>query len=198
MKPLILISLTEAQKPVVNQMVKTQPIGISRPSYHTIIDHGAEDSYGPHNAPFFIPYSQKGDQVIGREIGVATSKAATHNRTPYSYRPNSGISRPRWTWKNPISGGNMPTAIKILTETCHLADRRPRHGCTARRPCCQGKMDCTCIGTQAQTGVALHRLHSYSECLIIFDNLENSASIKSYLPAPRRPPHPRNKPRRAA
>jgi tetratricopeptide (TPR) repeat protein len=37
--------------------------------------------------------------------------------------------------------------------------------------------------------VALHRLRSYSECLIVFDNVEDVAAIRPYLPEPRAAPH---------
>ena len=37
--------------------------------------------------------------------------------------------------------------------------------------------------------VAQHRLRSYSACLIVFDNLEDMAAIRSYLPEPPADPH---------
>src|SRR5205085_5556192 len=37
--------------------------------------------------------------------------------------------------------------------------------------------------------VAQHRLRTYSDCLIIFDNLESLTSIESYLPEQEAKPH---------
>jgi tetratricopeptide (TPR) repeat protein len=145
--------------------------------------------YGPHHSVFFVPFRQKGDQVIGRErslqevrkqltegrrtaIGQAVSfeglggLGKTQLAVEYAYRfkgeyPNGVI------WLN--ADQDIDAQLTELAESALWVAPESEH--------------------KYKLEVAKHRLRTHSDCLIIFDNLETVESIKDYLPEPQATPH---------
>jgi tetratricopeptide (TPR) repeat protein len=145
--------------------------------------------YDPHYSVFSVPFRQKGDQVIGREAAIqavrkqlaegqrtAIGQAAafqglgglgkTQLAVEYAYRfkdtyPNGVI------WLN--ADQDIDAQLTELAEKARWIAPESEH---------KYKLD-----------IALHRLRTYSDCLIIFDNLENPQTIADYLPEPQASPH---------
>lgn len=146
-------------------------------------------TYDPRNPPFFVPYRAKGEQVIGREDAIlAVREQLTKGRrtaigqtavfqglgglgktqlaVEYAYRyrneyPNGVI------WLN--ADQNIDAQLTELAEKARWIAPESEH---------KYKLD-----------VARQRLRTYSDCLIIFDNLEDRRAIESYLPEPQVEPH---------
>lgn len=145
--------------------------------------------YNPRNYVFSVPYREKGNQVLGREMSLqAVREQLTKGRrtaigqtaafqglgglgktqlaVEYAYRfkdsyPNGVI------WLN--ADQNLDAQLTELAEKARWIAPESEH---------KYKLD-----------VARHRLRTYSDCLIIFDNLEDPQAIEDYLPEPQAHPH---------
>src|SRR2546423_474066 len=145
--------------------------------------------YDPRKYVFSVPFREKGDQVIGREASLqAVRKQLTEGRrtsigqaaafqglgglgktqlaVEYAYRfkdtyPNGVI------WLN--ADQDIDAQLTELAERARWIAPASEH---------KYKLD-----------IARHRLRTYSDCLIIFDNLENPQAIADYLPEPQANPH---------
>ena len=145
--------------------------------------------YDPRKRVFHVPYRQKGDQVVGREkalndlhqqltagrrttIGHAASfdgiggLGKTQLAIEYAYRygdeyPNGVI----WLNADQDIGAQLIQVAEKARWVAPESEHKPKYD------------------------IALHRLRSYSECLIIFDNLEELDAIQDYLPEPQAEPH---------
>lgn len=145
--------------------------------------------YDPRHPPFFVPFRQKGEQVIGREAalqavrGQLTRGRRTAIGQTASFQGLGGLGKTqlaveyayrfRDTYPNGVIWLNADQDIDAqLTE---LAEK-------ARwvSPLAEHKY---------KLEVAQRRLRTYSDCLIVFDNLEDPQAIKDYLPDPQADPH---------
>ncbi len=146
-------------------------------------------NYNPRTYVFSVPFRQKGDQVIGREaalhavrqqlmegrptlIGQAVAfiglggLGKTQLAVEYAYRyrdsyPNGVI------WLN--ADQDIDAQLTELAEKARWIAPESEH--------------------KYKLQVALHRLRTYSDCLIIFDNLEDPQAIANYVPDPQAEPH---------
>ena len=153
----------------------------------TFTARGAD--YNPRNYVFSVPFREKGDQVIGREASLqAVRQQLTAGRrtaigqtaafqglgglgktqlaVEYAYRfkatyPNGVI------WLN--ADQDIDAQLTELAEKALWIAPESEH---------KYKLD-----------IARHRLRTYSDCLIIFDNLEDQGAIENYLPEPQANPH---------
>jgi tetratricopeptide (TPR) repeat protein len=145
--------------------------------------------YNPRNYVFFVPFREKGDQVIGRETSLqAVREQLTEGRrtaigqtaafqglgglgktqlaVEYAYRfkhtyPNGVI------WLN--ADQDIDAQLTELAEKARWIAPESEH--------------------KYKLEIARHRLRTYSDCLIIFDNLEDPQAIEGYLPEPQANPH---------
>ncbi|HEV2800213.1 MAG TPA: FxSxx-COOH system tetratricopeptide repeat protein [Pyrinomonadaceae bacterium] len=145
--------------------------------------------YNPRNYVFSVPFREKGDQVIGREDALqAVREQLTKGRrtsigqtaafqglgglgktqlaVEYAYRfkdtyPNGVI------WLN--ADQDIDAQLTELAERARWIAPESEH---------KYKLD-----------IARHRLRTYSDCLIIFDNLGDPQAIENYLPEPQASPH---------
>ncbi|MFL6284953.1 MAG: SIR2 family protein [Pyrinomonadaceae bacterium] len=145
--------------------------------------------YDPRHTPFFVPFRQKGEQVIGREAALLAvrEQLTSGNRTAigqtasfmglgglgktqlaveYAYRfrdnyPNGVI------WLN--ADQDIDAQLTELSEKARWVSPHSEH--------------------KYKLEVAQRRLRTYSDCLIIFDNLEDPRAIEDYLPEPQADPH---------
>ena len=146
-------------------------------------------NYDPANAVFYVPYRPKGNQVVGRKkeledlrralvggrrtsIGQAVAfiglggLGKTQLAVEYAYNfkdeyPNGVI------WIN--ADQDIEAQLSDLAEKAKWIAPESEH--------------------TYKLAVAKHRLKTYSDCLIIFDNLENIKTIEAYLPEPQANPH---------
>ncbi len=145
--------------------------------------------YDPRNPVFFVPYRPKGDQVIGREAALqavreqltrgyrtAIGQTATFQglgglgktqlAVEYAYRyreeyPNGVI------WLS--ADQDIDAQLIELSEKARWIAPQSEH--------------------KYKLEVARQRLRSYSQCLIVFDNLEDLQTVADYLPEPQAEPH---------
>ncbi len=146
-------------------------------------------SYDPRNNVFHVPFRPKGDQVVGRketlelvreELTNGTRAAIGHTAAlvglgglgktqlavEYAYRykqdyPNGVI----WL----TADQDIDAQLTGLAEKAKWVAPESEH--------------------KYKLEIALHRLRTWSDCLIIFDNLETIAAIEKYLPEPQANPH---------
>jgi tetratricopeptide (TPR) repeat protein len=145
--------------------------------------------YDPRNPVFFVPYRPKGDQVIGREESLlrvreqltrgrrtAIGQAAafqglgglgkTQLAVEYAYRYRDAYPQ-GVIWLN-VDQDLDAQRIKISDEAGWIAPESEH---------------------KDKLAVAQQRLRTSSNCLIIFDNLEDPQVIADYLPDPQAEPH---------
>jgi tetratricopeptide (TPR) repeat protein len=146
-------------------------------------------SYDPSNPPFYVPYRQKGDQVVGRDAALAkVRKQLTDGRRTAIgqtalFQGLGGLGKTQLAVEYAYRfRGEYPNGIIWLTADqdldAQLTDLAVKAHWVAPASDHHIKLE-----------VALHRVRSYPDCLIIFDNLENLAAITSYLPELPAEPH---------
>ncbi len=148
-----------------------------------------QQTYDPRHPVFFVPFRSKGDQLVGRDDALETVRreltrgrrtsigqavafggmgglGKTQLAVEYAYRFHneypSGI-----IWLNADQDLDAQL-IEIAEKARWIAPESEHHH----------KLD-----------VALKRIRNYSDCLIIFDNVENLETINKYLPEPQADPH---------
>jgi tetratricopeptide (TPR) repeat protein len=146
-------------------------------------------SYSPDNRPFFVPFRPKGERVIGRDQALRrvrdqlTSGKPTNIGQTAAFEGLGGLGKTQlaveyaWRYKD-----EYPNGVIWLTADQDIAAQLTRLAVEAKWVA--GESD-----HRVKLDVAQHRLRSFSDCLIIFDNLENRAVIEPYLPLPSANPH---------
>ena len=145
--------------------------------------------YDLRNPVFYVPYRQKGDMVIGREDALQTLHEQLTKGKPTaigqtaSFQGLGGLGKTQlaveyaYRYKDEYPNGVIwiNADQDIDAQLTELAEK----ACwTAPGSEHKYKLD-----------IAKQRLRSYSDCLIIFDNLEDVDNIKEYLPEPAANPH---------
>ena len=145
--------------------------------------------YDPRNPPFNIPFRQKGNQVIGREDALQEVRSMLVEGRPtaigqaVAFRGLGGLGKTQlaveyaYRFKEAYPNGVIwiNADQDIDSQLIDLADKT---GWVA--PLSEHKI---------KLDIAQHRLRSYSDCLIIFDNLENEDTLTPYLPGSQANPH---------
>ena len=146
-------------------------------------------SYDPRNPPFYVPYRQKGDQVIGREEALAKvrQQLTAGRRTAIGqtavFQGLGGLGKTQLAVEYAFHyRDTYPNGVIWLTADqdidAQLVDLAVKANWIAPVSDHKTKLE-----------IARHRLRSYSACLIVFDNLEDMAAIRDYLPEPPAGPH---------
>ena len=145
--------------------------------------------YDSRHPPFFVPFRPKGKQVIGREAALQSVReqltsgkrtaigqtasfmglgglGKTQLAVEYAYRfrdtyPNGVI------WLN--ADQDIDAQLTELSEKARWVSPHSEH--------------------KYKLEVAQRRLRTYSDCLVIFDNLEDPRAIEDYLPEQPADPH---------
>ncbi len=145
--------------------------------------------FDPANPVFFVPYPPKGEQVVGRKLslmalhqqltegrrtaigqtaafqglgGLGKTQLAVEYAYDYAAEYPNGVI---WLSANQDIDAQL---IEIAEKARWIAPESEHHY----------KLD-----------IALQRLRTYSDCLIIFDNLDSEEQVKDYLPEPEASPH---------
>jgi tetratricopeptide (TPR) repeat protein len=146
-------------------------------------------SYDPRNPVFYVPFRPKGDQVIGREDNIlAVREQLTQGRRTAigqtaSFRGLGGLGKTQlaveyaYRYQNEYPNGviwlnadqDIDAQLTDLAEKALWIAPESEH--------------------KYKLEIAQQRLRKYSDCLIIFDNVESLDSIKNYLPEPQANPH---------
>ncbi|HEV2914109.1 MAG TPA: tetratricopeptide repeat protein [Pyrinomonadaceae bacterium] len=152
-----------------------------------VTTHAAD--YGPHHSVFFVPYRQKGAQVIGREDALqAVRKQLTEGyKTSIgqtaAFQGLGGLGKTQLAVEYAYRyADEYPNGVIWLTADqdidAQLIELSEKARWVAPKSEHKYKLE-----------IAQKRLRSYSDCLIIFDNLEDRRKIDDYLPEPQANPH---------
>ncbi len=145
--------------------------------------------FDPKNAPFHVPYRQKGGQVVGREDSLVkvrdqleSGKRTSIGQTAV-FQGIGGLGKTQLAVEYAYKYRNSyPNGVIWITADqnidAQLVDLAVKAMWVAPESEHSIKLE-----------IARQRLRSYSDCLIIFDNLEKIESIKPYLPEYPAEPH---------
>ncbi|MGB8510261.1 MAG: SIR2 family protein, partial [Pyrinomonadaceae bacterium] len=145
--------------------------------------------YGPHHSVFFVPFRQKGDQVIGREGALhEVRKQLTEGRRTaigqtVSFQGLGGLGKTQLAVEYAYRfRDEYPNGVIWLNADQDIDAQLTELAGRARWVAPESEH-------KYKLEVAKHRLRTFSDCLIIFDNLEHVESLDSYLPEAQANPH---------
>lgn len=176
--------MKDGAQQVFEQSTTTEPAGSATNAVAT-----SNQRFDPRNPVFYVPYRQKGKGVIGREEVLANlrqqlvSTQQTAIGHAASFQGLGGLGktqlaveyafRYRQEYANGVIWINADQDIE--SQLIHIAK-------TA-----------AWISPDSEHGVILEvaqrRLKNVSDCLVVFDNVENFTAIERYLPEPEANPH---------
>lgn len=184
-----LVELDGGTPPVVVKHLVPAPITppTQPPERSAVTGHVAD--YGPHHAPFYVPYRQKGDQVIGRETALEKVRAqltagrSTAIGQTALFQGLGGLGKTQLAVEYAYRyRDEYPNGVIWLTADqdidAQLSDLAVKARWVAPESEHKFKLE-----------IARHRLRSHSGCLIVFDNLEHLGAIQAYLPESPAEPH---------
>ena len=146
-------------------------------------------SYDPRNHVFYVPFRPKGDQVVGREAALLSvrKQLASGRRTAIgqtaAFTGLGGLGKTQLAVEYAYRyEQEYPNGVIWLTADqdidAQLTDLAEKARWVAPESEHKYKLE-----------IAQQRLRTYSDCLIVFDNLENLDTIENYLPEPQANPH---------
>ena len=146
-------------------------------------------SYGPHNSAFLVPFRTKGKFLVGRETALEkvrqqllTGKPTRMGQTAL-LQGIGGLGKTQLAveYANKYREA-YPNGVYWIT-----ADENIDAQLT------QLAVDANWVAPASEHSIKLdiarHRLKTYSDCLIVFDNLESMDAIHNYLPVSSANPH---------
>jgi hypothetical protein len=150
---------------------------------------GRAAPYSIDNRPFSVPFRAKGDRVIGREAALRkvreqlTSGQPTRIGQTASFAGLGGLGKTQlaveYAWQH---DADYPNGVIWLTADSDLAAQLTLLAVEARWVSPESD-------AKTKLEVARHRIRSFSDCLIVFDNVDDRAAIEPYLPLPTAHPH---------
>lgn len=145
--------------------------------------------YDPRHRVFFVPYRAKGSQVIGRDAALQAVRQQLTSGRPTAIGQTASFSGLGGLGKTQLAveyaytyGDTYPNGVIWLNADQDIDAQLTELAEKARwvAPASEHKY---------KLEIALRRLRTYSDCLIIFDNLEDPQAIENYLPEPEADPH---------
>lgn len=145
--------------------------------------------YGPHRSVFYVPFKQKGDEIVGQQrvIEDVRRQLTQGKRTAIgqtaAFRGLGGLGKTQlaieyaYRYRDEYPNGViwLNADQDIDAQLIEIAER--------------ARWIAPESDHKYKIQIAQQRLRSYSDCLIIFDNLDDRKAIDSYLPEPEANPH---------
>jgi hypothetical protein len=145
--------------------------------------------YNTNNYVFFVPYRAKGNQVIGRENTMQAIRNQLIEGNPTNigqaaaFQGLGGLGKTQlaveyaYQFKDTYSKGViwLNADQDIEAQLIKVAD--------------EGKWIAPDSEPKDKLAIAINRLKTFSDCLLIFDNVEKFEAIENYLPEPEATPH---------
>jgi tetratricopeptide (TPR) repeat protein len=170
----------------VAREAKDAPAGGSRSTSDPPYPRAA---YSPDNRPFFVPFRAKEDRMIGRDKALQrVHEQLMHGRRTSigqtaAFEGLGGLGKTQlaveYAWR---FGDEYPNGVIWLTADQDIAAQLTRLAVEAKWVAPESEH-------RVKLEVAQDRLRSFSDCLIVFDNLEARGAIEPYLPLPTAHPH---------
>ncbi|HEY3296098.1 MAG TPA: tetratricopeptide repeat protein [bacterium] len=187
--PVETISFSDFGQPLVNLVRELGALATPATSAPVAASPAPQHMCDVNNSVFYVPFNAKGNQVIGREgaLEAVRKQLADGHRTAIghtaAFQGLGGLGKTQLaveyahTYRDSYPKGviwltadqDIDAQLTDLAVKANWIDAASEH---------KYKLD-----------VAKHRLNSFSDCLIIFDNLEDIAAIEDYLPEPPAQPH---------
>jgi tetratricopeptide (TPR) repeat protein len=146
-------------------------------------------AYNPANPTVSIPFRPKGDQVIGRTEALQrvrdqlTSGKQTSIGQTAAFQGIGGLGKTQlaveyaWKFKD-----EYPNGVIWINADQDIAAQLVELSVKARWVAPESEIQLT-------IEIATHRLQSYSNCLIVFDNVDTIDRVRAFLPEPSANPH---------
>jgi SIR2-like domain/Tetratricopeptide repeat/NB-ARC domain len=138
---------------------------------------------------FYVPFARKGDQVLGRDQAMkdVRQQLLTGRRTSIgqtaSFQGLGGLGKTQLAIEYAYEHRDKyPNGVIWISADQEIDSQLIRIADDARWIAPQSEH-------KDKLTIALHRLRSYSDCLIIFDNVETQEAIENYFPLPTACPH---------
>lgn len=146
-------------------------------------------SYDPRRPPFYVPYHQKGNQVVGRDAALAKvrQQLAAGRRTAIGqtalFQGLGGLGKTQLAVEYAYNyRQHYPNGVIWLTADQDIDAQLVDLAAKAQWVAPESEHN-------VKLTIALRRLRSYTNCLIVFDNLEQIEAIQRYLPEHPADPH---------
>ena len=146
-------------------------------------------NYDPRNPAFLVPFRAKGKYMVGRDTALEKVRQQLLAGKPTSigqtalFQGIGGLGKTQLAVEYAYQyRDKYPNGVYWIT-----ADENIDAQLT------QLAVDANWVAPASEHAtkldIARHRLKTYSDCLIVFDNLESADDIRDYLPAPSANPH---------
>lgn len=146
-------------------------------------------SYDPRHPPFYVPYHQKGKQVVGRDVALekVRQQLTAGRRTAIGqtalFQGLGGLGKTQLAVEYAYNyRAHYPNGVIWLTADQDIDAQLVDLAVKTRWVAPESEHS-------VKLAIALRRLRSYTECLIVFDNLEQMEAIQRYLPEHPAAPH---------
>jgi len=159
------------------------------PSRETFSKSAFIPDYGPHLPVFYVPFKQKGNEIVGQQqvIEDVRKQLTEGKRTAIgqtaAFRGLGGLGKTQlaieyaYRYRDEYPNGviwlnadqNIDAQLIEIAEKARWIAPESDH--------------------KYKIQIAQQRLRSYSDCLIIFDNVDDRKAIEPYLPEPEAHPH---------
>ncbi len=149
----------------------------------------SKPNYDPRNPAFLVPFRAKGKYMVGRDTALAKVRQQLLAGKPTSigqtalFQGIGGLGKTQLAVEYAYQyRDEYPNGVYWIT-----ADENIDAQLT------QIAVDANWVAPASEHAtkldIARHRLKTYSDCLIVFDNLESVDAIRDYLPVPSANPH---------
>jgi len=189
--PVILIPFTDFGEPLLDlvrelgKISKAKGVSLTLPPSIPSSDPLLPGAfYSTDNRPFFVPFRAKGDRVIGAEQALQRVRDQLVKGQPTSigqtaaFQGLGGLGKTQlaveYAWR---FSAEYPKGVIWLTADQDIPAQLTRLAVEAKWVASESEH-------KLKLDIAQHRVRSYSDCLIIFDNVEEFTTIEPYLPFP--------------
>jgi tetratricopeptide (TPR) repeat protein len=146
-------------------------------------------TYDPHNAAFLVPFRAKGQYMVGRDKALKIVRQQLLAGKPTNigqtalFQGIGGLGKTQLAVEYAYHyRSEYPNGVYWITADENIDAQLTQIAVAARWVAPESEH-------AIKLDVARHRLKSYSDCLIVFDNLESVDTIRDYLPEPSANPH---------
>lgn len=160
------------------------------PQGETILQPSAPSAtYDPRNPAFLVPFREKGKYMVGREEALKKVHQQLLEGKPTSigqtalFQGMGGLGKTQLAVEYAYQYRDAyPNGVYWITADGNIDAQLTKIAVDARWVAPESEH-------ATKLDIARHRIKSYSDCLIVFDNLETADAIRDYLPEPQANPH---------
>ncbi|CAN5563283.1 hypothetical protein BH23BAC4_BH23BAC4_05390 [soil metagenome] len=159
------------------------------PKFESAMPAGPIADFSPKHPAFYVPYRQKGDQVVGRFDALAEVRRQLETGRPTSIGQAAAFTGLGGLGKTQLAveyaytyRDEYPSGVVWITADQEIEPQLIEAAEKARWVSPQSDH-------KSKLDLALHRVRTFDNGLVVFDNIENRADIQPYLPTGDATPH---------